>query len=43
MKWEIAEEEEGDIYTEYGVEQEIDNDGLSAAEEGFMMGYLWAS
>ena len=40
--WEQREEEEGDIYTELGVEEGIKSDGLKPAEEGFMMGYLWA-
>ena len=35
-------EEEFDIYTEEGVECYIDDDSISAAEEGFMMGYLGA-
>ena len=28
------------IYTYAGVEEAIENDALSAAEEGFMQGYL---
>ena len=35
-------EEEFDIYTEEGMETFVDDDGISAAEEGFMLGYLGA-
>ena len=38
--WEEMEEE-GDIYTEQGVKEGMDCDGLNPAEEGFMMGYIW--
>ena len=33
-------EEELDIYTEEGIEEYIDDDSISASEEGFMKGYL---
>jgi len=33
-------EQELDIYTEEGVENYIDDDCISASEEGFMLGYL---
>ena len=33
-------EEELDIYTEEGMENYVDDDGISASEEGFMKGYL---
>ena len=33
-------EEELDIYTEEGIEEYIDDDSISASEEGFMIGYL---
>lgn len=35
-------EEELDIYTEEGIEEYIDDDSISASEEGFMIGYLGA-
>ena len=35
-------EEELDIYTEEGMENYVDDDGISASEEGFMQGYLGA-
>jgi len=34
--------EEFDIYTEEGMENYIDDDSISASEEGFMKGYLGA-
>ena len=30
----------GDIYSDSGVEDSIENDEIDAAEEGFMVGYL---
>ena len=33
-------EEELDIYTEEGIENYVDDDSISASEEGFMLGYL---
>ena len=33
-------EEEFDIYTEEGIENYVDDDSISSAEEGFMLGYL---
>ena len=33
-------EEELDIYTEEGIEEYVDDDSISASEEGFMKGYL---
>ncbi len=33
-------QEELDIYTEEGIEEYVDDDGISASEEGFMKGYL---
>lgn len=35
-------EEEYDIYTEEGIESYADDDSISPAEEGFMLGYLAA-
>ena len=35
-------EEEYDIYSSEGTEDYVDNDAISSAEEGFMMGYLAA-
>ena len=35
-------QEELDIYTEEGIENYVDDDGISASEEGFMVGYLGA-
>ncbi len=32
--------EELDIYTEEGMENYVDEDSISASEEGFMIGYL---
>ncbi len=39
---ETKEEEELDIYTEEGMESYLDEDSISASEEGFMKGYLGA-
>ena len=33
-------DEEFDIYTEEGMENYVDEDSISASEEGFMSGYL---
>ena len=33
-------EEEMDIYTEEGIEDYADSDGISPEEQGFMQGYL---
>jgi len=42
-KYEKREDvEEEDIYTEEGVEEHFDDDMISSAEEGFMIGYLCA-
>ena len=38
----IQVEEELDIYTEKGIENYVDDDSISASEEGFMLGYLGA-
>lgn len=35
-------EEGKDIYTEKGMEDYVEGDGISAEEQGFMMGYLEA-
>jgi hypothetical protein len=35
-------EEEKDIYTEEGMENYIEDDGITAEEQGFMLGYLEA-
>jgi len=35
-------DEDFDIYTKKGVENYVDDDTISATEEGFMMGYLSA-
>ena len=37
---EVSEEEEGDIYVVDNLDSEVDNDSLSTAEAGFMLGYL---
>ena len=39
MKFE-EEFEVGDIYSENGMEDSVDNDEIDGAEEGFMLGYL---
>ena len=39
---ETKEEEELDIYTEEGMESYLEEDSISASEEGFMKGYLGA-
>ena len=33
-------EEEHDIYTEEGIENYVDDDTITASEQGFMLGYL---
>ena len=33
-------EEEFDIYTEEGIDEYVDDDGISPTEQGFMKGYL---
>ena len=35
-------EEEKDIYTREGIEDYVEEDGISAEEQGFMLGYLSA-
>ncbi len=35
-----SEEEEGDIYSEKSISTFTENDQITAAEEGFMIGYL---
>ncbi|MBU0471715.1 MAG: hypothetical protein KKF65_03760 [Nanoarchaeota archaeon] len=42
MEETFDKEEELDIYTEEGMENYVDDDGISASEEGFMQGYLGA-
>ena len=39
---ENIESDDLDIYTEDGIENFIDDDGISPLEEGFMKGYLGA-
>ena len=39
---ENEELEELDIYTEEGIDEYVDNDGISPTEQGFMKGYLGA-
>jgi len=39
---ENKESDDLDIYTEDGIENFIDDDGISPSEEGFMKGYLGA-
>ena len=39
---ENIESDDLDIYTEDGIENFIDDDGISPSEEGFMKGYLGA-
>ena len=36
----IEEEYEEDIYSPTGIEASCEDDAISAAEEGFMLGYL---
>ena len=38
----MEEEEELDIYTEEGIDEYMDDDGVSPSEQGFMKGYLGA-
>ncbi len=42
MEEEFEIQEEPDIYTEEGIENYVDDDSISASEEGFMLGYLGA-
>ena len=42
MEDEFEVQEEPDIYTEEGIETYVDDDSISASEEGFMKGYLGA-
>jgi len=37
---EASDEEELDIYTEEGIEDYAESDGISPEEQGFMKGYL---
>ena len=37
---ETEDSEELDIYTEEGMENYVDGDGITPSEEGFMVGYL---
>ena len=39
---EVEELDDLDIYTEDGIENFVDDDGISPSEEGFMKGYLGA-
>ena len=39
---ENIESDDLDIYTEDGIENFVDDDGISPSEEGFMQGYLGA-
>ena len=39
---EVEAHDDLDIYTEEGIETFIDDDTISASEEGFMIGYLSA-
>ncbi len=38
----VVTEEELDIYTEEGIDEYADDDGISPSEQGFMKGYLGA-
>ena len=38
----MIKEEYQDIYTEEGAESSMDDDAISSAEHGFVMGYLQA-
>ena len=38
----IETEEELDIYTQEGIDEYVDDDGISPSEQGFMKGYLGA-
>ena len=38
----IEIEEELDIYTEEGIDEYVDDDSITAGEQGFMKGYLGA-
>lgn len=33
-------DEEGDIYTDLGIDEYLEDDEINAEEEGFMKGYL---
>ncbi|MEK6948983.1 MAG: hypothetical protein AABX34_02085 [Nanoarchaeota archaeon] len=37
---ESKDSEELDIYTEEGMENYVDDDGITPSEEGFMVGYI---
>ncbi len=37
---ETPDSEESDIYTEEGMENYVDDDGITPSEEGFMAGYI---
>ena len=37
---ETKDSEELDIYTEEGIENYVDDDGITPSEEGFMVGYI---
>ena len=39
---EAQEYQENDIYTEKGAEESMNDDAISSAEHGFLMGYLQA-
>ena len=39
---ELNELEELDIYTEEGIDEYVDDDGITPSEQGFMKGYLGA-
>jgi len=39
---EVEELKELDIYTEEGIDEFVDDDGISPTEQGFMKGYLGA-
>jgi len=39
---ELNESEEMDIYTEDGIEEFVEDDGITPTEQGFMIGYLGA-
>ena len=38
----LSSERDNDIYCEEGIDECLENDGLSANEEAFLMGYLGA-
>jgi len=37
---EVFEKDDYDIYTEEGIDDYVDNDGITPSEQGFMSGYL---